>query len=112
MVTSVAAEDRIVRKVKRLSNAGLDQRALLSEVAECLRDTIPSEAFCYSATDPSSTPLLLKRRVQPLELYARITRSEAPLDLDARSIAPFLPGRGFPFEGLEVRNPPLEALAA
>jgi hypothetical protein len=23
-----------------------------------------------------------------------------------------LPGRGFPFEGLEVRHPPLEALAA
>jgi hypothetical protein len=59
-----------------------------------------------------STLLLLKRRVQPLELYARILRSEAPLDLDVRSIAPILPGRGFPFEGLEVRHPPLKALAA
>jgi DNA-binding CsgD family transcriptional regulator len=54
MVTSVAAEDRTVREVKRLCNAGLDQRALLSEVAEYLRGAIPSEAFCLSATDPSS----------------------------------------------------------
>jgi hypothetical protein len=50
----VAAEDRIVREVKCLCSAGLDQRALLSEVAECLRSAIPSEAFCLSATDPSS----------------------------------------------------------
>ena len=50
----MAAEDRIVREVKRLCSAGLDQRALLSEVAECSRSAIPSEAFCLSATDPSS----------------------------------------------------------
>jgi hypothetical protein len=54
MATSTALEDRVVSEIKRLCNAGLDQRALLGEVAERLRRAIPSEAFCLSATDPSS----------------------------------------------------------
>jgi DNA-binding CsgD family transcriptional regulator len=54
MATSTASEDRIVDEIRRLCNAGLDQRALLGEVAERLRRAIPSEAFCLSATDPSS----------------------------------------------------------
>ncbi len=54
MVTNAALEDRVVNEAKRLCNAGLDQRTLLGEVAECLRRTVPSEAFCLSATDPSS----------------------------------------------------------
>jgi hypothetical protein len=37
MATSTASEDRIVDEIRRLCNAGLDQRALLSEVAERLR---------------------------------------------------------------------------
>jgi DNA-binding CsgD family transcriptional regulator len=54
MATSSTLEDRVVNEAKRLCNAGLDQRTLLSEVAECLRRAVPSEAFCLSATDPSS----------------------------------------------------------
>jgi hypothetical protein len=54
MATSAALEDRVVNEAKRLCNAGLDQRTLLREVAECLRRSVPSEAFCLSATDPSS----------------------------------------------------------
>ncbi len=54
MATSAALEDRVVNEAKRLCNAGLDQRTLLGEVAECLRRAVPSEAFCLSATDPSS----------------------------------------------------------
>ena len=54
MVTSAAAEERVLGEAKRLCNAGLDHRTLLNEVAECLRRAVPSEAFCLSATDPSS----------------------------------------------------------
>ncbi len=54
MATSGALEARVFNQVKRLCNAGLDHRTLLREVAECLRRAIPSEAFCLSATDPSS----------------------------------------------------------
>jgi DNA-binding CsgD family transcriptional regulator len=54
MVTSTALEDRAVDEIRRLCNAGLDQRALLGAVAERLRRAIPSEAFCLSATDPAS----------------------------------------------------------
>lgn len=54
MATNAALEDRVVNEAKRLCNAGLDQRTLLGEVAECLRRAVPSEAFCLSATDPSS----------------------------------------------------------
>jgi DNA-binding CsgD family transcriptional regulator len=54
MATSTALENRVVSEIKRLCNAGLDQRALLGEVAERLRRAVPSEAFCLSATDPSS----------------------------------------------------------
>ena len=54
MATSAASEDRVVNEVKRLCNAGLDHKALLGEVVESLRRAIPFEAFCVSATDPSS----------------------------------------------------------
>ena len=54
MTTSTASEDRAVDEIQRRCTAGLDQRALLGEVAERLRRAIPSEAFCLSATDPSS----------------------------------------------------------
>lgn len=54
MAISAALEDQVVNEIKRLCNAGLDQRTLLRKVAECLRRAIPSEAFCLSATDPSS----------------------------------------------------------
>jgi DNA-binding CsgD family transcriptional regulator len=54
MTNSTASEDRAVDEIQRRCTAGLDQRALLGEVAERLRRAIPSEAFCLSATDPSS----------------------------------------------------------
>jgi hypothetical protein len=54
VATGTALEDRAVDEIKRLCNAGLDQRALLGAIAERLRRVIPSEAFCLSATDPSS----------------------------------------------------------
>ena len=54
MATSAALEDRVVNEVKRLCNAGLDQRTLLGEVVERLRPAIPFEAFCVSTMDPSS----------------------------------------------------------
>lgn len=54
MATNAALEDRVVNEVKRLCNAGLDQRTLLGEVVESLRRAIPFEAFCVSTTDPSS----------------------------------------------------------
>jgi DNA-binding CsgD family transcriptional regulator len=54
MVTSAAVEDRILGEVKRLCNAGLDERTLLVEVVERFRKTMPFEAICFSATDPSS----------------------------------------------------------
>ena len=54
MATSAALEDRVVNEVKRLCNAGLDQRTLLGEVVRSLGRAIPFEAFCVSASDPSS----------------------------------------------------------
>ncbi|HSL00537.1 MAG TPA: helix-turn-helix transcriptional regulator [Rubrobacteraceae bacterium] len=54
MATDAASEDRAINEVKRLCNAGLDQRTLLGRVVECLRPTIPFEAICVSAMDPSS----------------------------------------------------------
>src|SRR5918995_691194 len=54
MVTSAALEDRVLSEVKRLCNAGLDERTLLGEVVERFRGAIPFEAICFSATDPSS----------------------------------------------------------
>jgi DNA-binding CsgD family transcriptional regulator len=54
MATSAAAEDRLVNEVKRMCNAGLDERTLLVEVVERFRKTIPFEAICFSATDPAS----------------------------------------------------------
>jgi hypothetical protein len=53
MATSAALEDRVVNEIKRLCNAGLDQRTLLGEVVERLRRAIPFEAFCVSTTDSS-----------------------------------------------------------
>lgn len=52
--SSTALDDRVVNEIKRLCNAGLDQRTLLGEVVESLRHAIPFEAFCVSSTDPSS----------------------------------------------------------
>ena len=40
--------------MKRLCNAGLDETALLREVPERVRQAVPAEACCFSATDPSS----------------------------------------------------------
>lgn len=54
MATPAGLEDWVVNEVKRLCNAGLDQRTLLGEVVESLRRATPFEAFCLSATDPSS----------------------------------------------------------
>ncbi len=54
LVTSAATEDRGVNEVKRLCNAGLDERTLLVEIVERFRNTIPFEAICFSAIDPSS----------------------------------------------------------
>ena len=54
MVTSAAVEDRLLGEVKRLCNAGLDERTLLGEVIERFRNAIPFEAICFSATDPAS----------------------------------------------------------
>jgi DNA-binding CsgD family transcriptional regulator len=54
MATGASVEDRVVNEIERLCNAGLDQSTLLGQVAERLRRAIPSEAFCLSATDPSS----------------------------------------------------------
>jgi DNA-binding CsgD family transcriptional regulator len=54
MVTRAAVEDRAVNEIKRLCNAGLDERALLVEVVERFRHAIPFEAICFSATDPTS----------------------------------------------------------
>lgn len=51
---AVLEEDRVVNEVKRLCNAGLDQRVLLGAVVESLRPAIPFEAFCVSAIDPAS----------------------------------------------------------
>jgi DNA-binding CsgD family transcriptional regulator len=54
MVTSAALEDRVLGEVKRLCDAGLDERTLLGEVVECFRGAISFQAICFSATDPSS----------------------------------------------------------
>lgn len=54
MTTQAVLEDRVVNEVRRLCNAGLDQRALLGAVIESLRPTIPFEANCFSSIDPSS----------------------------------------------------------
>jgi hypothetical protein len=54
MATRAASEDRVVDEVKRLCNAGLDERTLLIEVVERFRHAIPFEAICFSATDPTS----------------------------------------------------------
>jgi DNA-binding CsgD family transcriptional regulator len=54
MPTSAVQEDRVFTEVKRLCNAGLDETTLLREVLERLRQAVPAEACCFSATDPSS----------------------------------------------------------
>jgi hypothetical protein len=64
------------------------------------------------ASPPHSTLLLLKRRIEALELDACILRAEAPVDLGAHFVAPFLPGSHLCFESLEVGHSPIEALSA
>jgi len=54
MATRAASEDRVFDEVKRLCNAGLEERTLLVEVVERFRHAIPFEAICFSATDPTS----------------------------------------------------------
>jgi DNA-binding CsgD family transcriptional regulator len=54
MSISATQEDRVFAEVKRLCNAGLDETRLLTEVLERLRQAVPAEACCFSATDPSS----------------------------------------------------------
>lgn len=54
MATQTVLEDRVVNEVRRLCNAGLEQKVLLGAVIESLRPAIPFEAFCVSAIDPAS----------------------------------------------------------
>jgi DNA-binding CsgD family transcriptional regulator len=54
MGTGSALEDKVFAEVKRLCYAGLDERALLREVAGRLRGVAPFEAYCANTTDPSS----------------------------------------------------------
>ena len=60
----------------------------------------------------TSTPLLLERRVQSLELDACILRSEAPLDLSGRGVASLLLGSHLRLEALEIWHSSIEALSA
>jgi DNA-binding CsgD family transcriptional regulator len=54
MPISTTHEDRAFAEVKRLCNAGLSETTLLREVPERVRQAVPAEACCFSATDPSS----------------------------------------------------------
>jgi DNA-binding CsgD family transcriptional regulator len=54
MGTGSALEDKVFSEVKRLCYAGLDQRALLREVAGRLQGLAPFEAYCANTMDPSS----------------------------------------------------------
>ena len=54
MPTSATQQDRVFAEVKRLCNAGLSETALLREVPERVRQAVPAEACCFSATDPAS----------------------------------------------------------
>jgi DNA-binding CsgD family transcriptional regulator len=54
MPTSTTQQDRVFSEVKRLCNAGLSETALLREVPERVRQAVPAEACCFSASDPSS----------------------------------------------------------
>jgi DNA-binding CsgD family transcriptional regulator len=54
MPISATQENRVFTEVKRLCNASLDETTLLPEVLERLRQAVPAEACCFSATDPSS----------------------------------------------------------
>jgi DNA-binding CsgD family transcriptional regulator len=54
MPTSATQQDRVFAEVKRLCNAGLSETALLREAPERVRQAVPAEACCFSATDPSS----------------------------------------------------------
>ncbi|HEX6710721.1 MAG TPA: LuxR C-terminal-related transcriptional regulator [Rubrobacter sp.] len=44
----------MVKEVKRLCFAGLDERTLLGEVVERFRHAMPFKAICFSALDPAS----------------------------------------------------------
>ena len=54
MPITATQETRVFVEVKRLCNAGLDETTLLPKVLECLRQAVPAEAGCFSATDPAS----------------------------------------------------------
>jgi DNA-binding CsgD family transcriptional regulator len=58
MPISATQADRTFAEVKRLCNAGLDETTLLPEVLERLRQAVPAEACCFSATDPSSALMM------------------------------------------------------
>ena len=60
----------------------------------------------------SSTPLLLKCRIESLELDAGVVSGEAPVNRDAVGITPILPSLRFDLEGFEVRHAPIETLSA
>ena len=60
----------------------------------------------------SSTSLLLKRRVQALELDACILRCEAPVDLVTCSVASLLPRSRLGLECLKIRHSSIQALPA
>jgi DNA-binding CsgD family transcriptional regulator len=54
MSESSVVMDRAFSEVKRLCYAGLDQKALLREVAERTRRAVPLEGYCMHANDPTS----------------------------------------------------------
>jgi DNA-binding CsgD family transcriptional regulator len=54
MSESSVVRDRVFSEVKRLCYAGLDQKALLQEVAERTRRAVPLELYCMHANDPAS----------------------------------------------------------
>jgi DNA-binding CsgD family transcriptional regulator len=54
VAVGVTPEDRVFSEVKRLCYAGLDEAALLREVADRLRRTVRFEGYCAHAVDPLS----------------------------------------------------------
>lgn len=54
MSESAVVMDRAFSEVKRLCYAGLDEEALLRQVAERTRRAVPLELYCMHANDPSS----------------------------------------------------------
>jgi DNA-binding CsgD family transcriptional regulator len=54
MPASETQQSKVFAEVKRLCSAGLDETTLLREAIERLRQAVPAEGCCFSATDPSS----------------------------------------------------------